>query len=200
VKSTNRPSCSSCQTPRAIIVVSQFLDPSRQKSDLPRESRRFPGIRAPGSRLGPNRGNRPGLAVGGLEEAVFPGRSVTELEIRYGALLSRSARALFYLRDFAGALHRAAARAPVVLVLDGLDQLDYRGQGLSLAWLPEPLPPAVRLVVSTAEGPVLDELSFRPSVALPLYLLRQDLRKSVQNVLTRALIFSRPRHGDDVGR
>ena len=42
---------------------------------------------------------------------------------------------------FAGSLHRAAASSPVVLVLDGLDHLDRRGQGLGLAWLPEPLPP-----------------------------------------------------------
>jgi tetratricopeptide (TPR) repeat protein len=78
---------------------------------------------------------------------------------------------------FAGALHRAAARRPVVLVLDGLDQLDRRGQGLDLAWLPEPLPPNVRLVVSTAEGPVLDELSGRGWPVLRLTPLDRAARR-----------------------
>jgi hypothetical protein len=52
-------------------------------------------------------------------------------------------------------------RGPVVLVLDGLDQLDRRGQGLDLAWLPDPLPLGVRLVASAGPGLVFDELSRR---------------------------------------
>jgi hypothetical protein len=59
---------------------------------------------------------------------------------------------------FAGAL---AARGRVVLVLDGLDQIDRRGQGLDLAWLPDPLPAGVRVIASAGPGPALDELSRR---------------------------------------
>ena len=75
------------------------------------------------------------------------------------------------------ALHRAAANATVILVLDGLDHLDRRGQGLGLAWLPEPLPPGVRLVVSTAEGPVLEELSGRGWPVLRLTSLDRAARR-----------------------
>ena len=78
---------------------------------------------------------------------------------------------------FASALHRAAANAPVVLVLDGLDHLDRRGQGLGLAWLPEQLPRGIRLVVSTAEGPVLDELSGRGWPILRLTPLDRTARR-----------------------
>jgi hypothetical protein len=62
---------------------------------------------------------------------------------------------------FATALAAAAVKRQVVLVLDGLDQIDRRGQGLDLAWLPHPLPKGVRVIASASPGPVLDELSSR---------------------------------------
>ena len=60
--------------------------------------------------------------------------------------------------EFAGALALACAKRRVILVLDGLDQVDQRGQGLDLAWLPDPLPVGVRIVASAGPGPTLDEL------------------------------------------
>jgi hypothetical protein len=69
---------------------------------------------------------------------------------------------------FAGALAAAAAEGRVILALDGLDRVDRRGQGLDLAWLPDPLPPGVRAVVSAGPGPVLGELTRRGWRALAL--------------------------------
>ena len=62
---------------------------------------------------------------------------------------------------FANGLHRAAARGRVVLVLDGLNQLEDRDQAPDLAWLPPEVPPNVRLVLSTLPGRALDELTRR---------------------------------------
>ncbi len=44
------------------------------------------------------------------------------------------------------------SKGPVVLVLDGLNQLEDIGGALGLAWLPEFLPAGVRIIASTLEG------------------------------------------------
>lgn len=67
---------------------------------------------------------------------------------------------------FANALHQAAARGRVVLVLDALNQLEDRDQAPDLVWLPPEIPANVRLVLSTLPGRPLEELSKRgwPSI------------------------------------
>jgi tetratricopeptide (TPR) repeat protein len=54
----------------------------------------------------------------------------------------------------ANALGRVAARprARLMLVVDGLNQLEDRDGAPDLAWLPATLPPALRLIVSTLDG------------------------------------------------
>ncbi len=64
-------------------------------------------------------------------------------------------------RTFAGALHQAAARARVVLVLDALNQLEDRDGMPDLFWLPPELPANVRLIASTLPGRSLKELTKR---------------------------------------
>jgi len=59
-------------------------------------------------------------------------------------------------RQFSHLLFTAAKPGPLVLILDGLDQLDARDLQLNLAWLPERLPKNVRLVASAAPGLVVD--------------------------------------------
>jgi hypothetical protein len=51
---------------------------------------------------------------------------------------------------FVQGLALAAAKGRIILLLDGLDQLEDRDQALDLYWLPERLPDRVRLIVSTA--------------------------------------------------
>jgi tetratricopeptide (TPR) repeat protein len=58
---------------------------------------------------------------------------------------------------FAEALQRAATTGPVVLVIDGLDQLEDRGGGEWLTWLPPLLPTNVHIVVSARPGPAVEE-------------------------------------------
>ena len=85
---------------------------------------------------------------------------------------------------FANALSRAAVAGRLVLVIDGLDHLDPRGQGLGLSWLPERFPRGVRLVISAAPGPQLDELSHRRATILHLPPFdRQGRRRLVASYL-----------------
>jgi tetratricopeptide (TPR) repeat protein len=77
------------------------------------------------------------------------------------------------------ALYAVAAKASMVLVLDGLNQLEDRAGARDLAWLPEEIPPNIRLVASTAPGPTLHELSRRAWTVLPLEPLTVSQRKEV---------------------
>ncbi len=58
--------------------------------------------------------------------------------------------------EFGNWLSLAAAKRPLVIVLDGLEQLDDRGGARQLDFIPPSLPPRVRLVVSTLPGPSQD--------------------------------------------
>jgi hypothetical protein len=113
-----------------------------------------------------------GMNVGGMLR-----RFIKALGDRFGFRIRVPDDPIGLASAFASALHRATTNAPVLLVLDGLDHLDRRGQGLGLAWLPQPLPPRVRLVVSTAEGPVLEELSGRGWPTLRLTPLDRAARR-----------------------
>jgi tetratricopeptide (TPR) repeat protein len=58
-------------------------------------------------------------------------------------------------------LQYGAARGRIVLVIDGLDQLEDRDSAFELAWLPTAIPAEVRLIVATAPGPSLEVLKGR---------------------------------------
>lgn len=63
--------------------------------------------------------------------------------------------------QFANALHLASGRARVVLLLDGLDQLDDYHQALDLAFLAPKIPNGIRVILSTLPGRPLDEIKRR---------------------------------------
>lgn len=77
---------------------------------------------------------------------------------------------------FANALHMAAARGRVVLILDALNQLEDRDQAPDVVWLPPQIPPNLRLVVSALPGRALDELTRRGWPTLPVQPLEADER------------------------
>jgi tetratricopeptide (TPR) repeat protein len=62
---------------------------------------------------------------------------------------------------FANALHMAATRGRVVLVLDALNQLEDRQGAFELLWLPPEIPSNVRLLVSTLPGQALASIEKR---------------------------------------
>lgn len=77
---------------------------------------------------------------------------------------------------FASALHKAAARGRVVLVIDALNQLEDRDGAPDLVWLPTGIPANVRLVLSTLPGRPLDELHRRGWPTLNVEPLTADER------------------------
>jgi tetratricopeptide (TPR) repeat protein len=58
---------------------------------------------------------------------------------------------------FANALHMAAAKGRLILVIDALNQLEDRDGALELTWLPPLIPAGIRLIVSSLPGRTLDE-------------------------------------------
>jgi tetratricopeptide (TPR) repeat protein len=64
-------------------------------------------------------------------------------------------------RVFASTLQRAAGRGALVLLIDGLDQLERQDSASALVWLPYLLPENIRLIVSTLPGPALEEIHRR---------------------------------------
>lgn len=58
--------------------------------------------------------------------------------------------------EFSRRLQEIGARQPIVIFLDGLDQLDPGGEVRNLLWFPSSLPPGVKLVVSAVvdDGPM----------------------------------------------
>ncbi len=88
-------------------------------------------------------------------------RIIGELNRRLGIGVDVPDDAPGLRKAFATALRSAAELGPVVLVIDGLNQLEDRDGALELTWLPATLPPGVRLIVSSLAGRCLDELERR---------------------------------------
>ena len=80
-------------------------------------------------------------------------------------------------KSFADTLRMAGAMHRVVMVLDGLDQLEDRDQAPDLAWLPRDLPPRIRVIASTLPGRPLDEIGRRGWETLELTPLRTEERE-----------------------
>ncbi len=80
---------------------------------------------------------------------------------------------------FANALHMAAAKGRVVLVLDALNQLEDREAALDLGWLPPSVPARVRLVASTLPGRPLTEAGKRGFATLAVKPLDQAEREQL---------------------
>ncbi len=79
---------------------------------------------------------------------------------------------------FANWLHMAGARGRVVLILDGLNQLEDRDGAPDLVWLPPVIPGNIRLIVSTLPGRPLDDLKRRgwPSIEVEALTIEERQR------------------------
>lgn len=78
---------------------------------------------------------------------------------------------------FTNALHMAAARGRVVLVLDALNQLEDRDGAPDLVWLPPVIPGQVRMFLSTLPGRPLDDLNKRGWAQLEVQPLKLEERR-----------------------
>jgi len=85
---------------------------------------------------------------------------------------------------FVGLLWRAAEERRVVLLVDGLDQLEPTPRAQRLAWLPEPWPENARLIVTTAPGTASAALERRAGVELvPLAPLGADEARQIAEAI-----------------
>jgi tetratricopeptide (TPR) repeat protein len=101
--------------------------------------------------------------------AALARRLIGALNRRYGLTVEMPNNATGLRGAFAAALRMASVMHRVVIVIDGLDQLDDQDQAPDLVWLPSDLLSKVRLVLSTLPGRALDEIERRhwPKLELP---------------------------------
>ncbi|HLF83472.1 MAG TPA: DUF4062 domain-containing protein, partial [Blastocatellia bacterium] len=87
---------------------------------------------------------------------------------------------------FRSLLERAATCGSIVLVLDGINQLDESYHAHSLDWLPHVLPPGCRFALSLLEGDCLQVLRHRKPQPIELTVARiaiEDRREIVRQTL-----------------
>lgn len=83
-------------------------------------------------------------------------------------------------------LYRAGRKGRVVLILDGLNQLDDRQGAQELTWLPSQLPENVAVIISTLPGKVLQACEERGYPTLIVRVLTWDEEKELaQKYLSR---------------
>lgn len=80
---------------------------------------------------------------------------------------------------FTNWLHMAAARGRIVLIFDGLNQLEDRDAAPDLMWLPPFIPENIRTIVSTLPGRPLDEIKRREWKCLTVESLTKEERKEL---------------------
>jgi tetratricopeptide (TPR) repeat protein len=76
-------------------------------------------------------------------------------------------------------LHKAAAQKRIILILDGLNQLDDHDGAQGLFWLPESIPANVHIYLSTLPGKPLDEITKRQWPTMLVKPLDHDERKEL---------------------
>eukprot|EP01129_Flabellula_baltica_P006565 TRINITY_DN2474_c0_g1_i10.p1 TRINITY_DN2474_c0_g1~~TRINITY_DN2474_c0_g1_i10.p1 ORF type:complete len:826 (-),score=181.24 TRINITY_DN2474_c0_g1_i10:1651-3783(-) len=76
-------------------------------------------------------------------------------------------------------LREASQRGGVVLVLDALNQLDPRDNSHDLGWLPNKLPPNVRIVASTLAGKCLDAVKSKKWSIMEILPLAKNEREAL---------------------
>jgi nephrocystin-3 len=104
-------------------------------------------------------------------------RFLGELQEWFGIKLEIPDGADALRANFANALHMAAARGRLVLVIDALNQLDDRDGAPDLVWLPPGVPDNVRLILSTLPGRPLEALEKRNWPTLTIEPLTVDERR-----------------------
>jgi hypothetical protein len=92
------------------------------------------------------------------------------------------------MQEFPTFLTRAAVARRVVLVLDGLDQLDATYYAHDMHWLPHGLPSSMRVIVSSLEHPCLAALRRRGEAIREVHLAsltKEDARGVISGFLGR---------------
>ena len=128
-----------------------------------------------------------GSGGGNSSHVVFIRRLMAEIARRHGGSLDAIPDGEDgIVAEFGTWLSRACAREPLVLVLDGVDQIDVRETHGDLYWFPETLPRNLRLVVSTgADAPPRRLRSEQPKIVEIEPLSRADKEEAISLHLKR---------------
>lgn len=118
-----------------------------------------------------------GATADSADWAAMLRRILGELQLRFGIEVEIPDGADALRATVANALHMAAARGRLVLVIDALNQLDDRDGAPDLVWLPPGIPENVRLIVSTLAGRPLTDLEKRGWPTLKIEPLTADERR-----------------------
>lgn len=116
-----------------------------------------------------------GATVGSNSLAQMLDRFCRELDTFAGVEVAPPQELEALLHCFVDSLERAARVGSVVLLVDGIDQLDGDGYARSARWIPRRLPDRVRILVSCSDRAVLENLDGRQAiVVLPLGPFTRD--------------------------
>jgi tetratricopeptide (TPR) repeat protein len=108
-------------------------------------------------------------------------RVIAELDDRFGMGLPAPTDTAGVRERLSVALQLVPASARVVLIIDGLNQLEDRDGAPDLAWVPTSVPPNVRLIVSTLPGRPQDEWARRGWPTLEVQPLNHGERVALIN-------------------
>src|SRR5207237_3072214 len=117
-------------------------------------------------------------------------RLTQELQRKFKLTLPKAQSPEEIIRTFIVAVTSLPETARVTLVLDALNQLDADSRADTLIWLPERLPPNVRVLCSSATGPqkaprVLTAFGEREYVDVPLKPLTDKDRRNIIQVVPK---------------
>jgi hypothetical protein len=111
-------------------------------------------------------------------EALFGG-VIAELRARSGAAPREEVLEVAGAAHFVAALAEATAERRVALLIDGLDQVRFERARDVTSWIPQRLPPNLRLIVAARPGPVRDVLSSRAGADAELTLAPFDPAQAI---------------------
>ena len=112
--------------------------------------------------------------VGGATDSTNPSnilrRIMSELKLRFPSILTPEVPddPEQLSQEFSRWLVSLVESGPIILVVDGIDQLETIEGSSELSWLPAAFPPNCRVVVSTRPGTVLDATRLRQWPELPV--------------------------------
>jgi tetratricopeptide (TPR) repeat protein len=104
-------------------------------------------------------------------------RIMGEIQNRFGITVEIPEEPGALKSAFSNLLHQVSASNRLVLVLDGLNQIEDRDAALDLVWLPPTIPKNIRLIVSTLPGRPLDELKKRSCPSMIVEPIHENERK-----------------------
>jgi len=120
-----------------------------------------------------------GSSAGSTDYVALLRRIMGEIKERYNLPDDLPDKPDSLRQQFPNWLARATARGRFILLLDGLNQLEDKDNAPDLIWLPEFIPPEIKLIVSSLPGRSLETLKKRRWPEMEVQLLEPEERKQL---------------------